>query len=110
MCPRFSIVAVPVVSAEAIPSGLTLTIFVSDEDQQADGGVAILPSLSVTEAVSCSVPPTVTKMNCGTTASEETRGGGGGGGGAELAPPQPARSQKLQGKSKNKRDFFMIAP
>ena len=87
-----------------------MTIFVSDEDQQADGGVAILPSLSVAEAVSCSVPPTVAKMNCGATASEETRGGGGGGGGAELALPQPARSRKLQRKSKNKRDFFMIAP
>ncbi len=33
-----------------------------------------------------------------------------GGGGAELAPPQPARSHKLERKNKNNRDFFMTAP
>ncbi len=99
------IVAVPVASAEAIPWVLTLTIFMSDEDQQVEGGVAILPSLSVAEAVSCSMPPTVRKINCGTTASEETCGGGG-----VLAAPQAARSHKLERKSKNNRDFFMTSP
>jgi hypothetical protein len=48
-----------------------LTIFASDEDQQVGGGVAALPSLSVSEARSCSAPPTVRKMNCGITDSED---------------------------------------
>jgi hypothetical protein len=102
------IVAVPVASAEAIPWGLTLTIFVSDEDQQADGGVAILPLLSVAEAVSCSVPPTVRKTNCGTTANEVTCGSGGGGGG--LAAPHPLRRLKLLIEIRTNKDFFIASP
>jgi hypothetical protein len=66
------IVAIPGTRAEAIPWESILTIFVSDEDQQSNGGVPALPSLSVAEAVSCSVLPTVRKMNCGVTATEET--------------------------------------
>src|SRR5260370_34120911 len=91
-------VAVPVASAEAIPWGLTLTILVSDEHQQADGGGVILPSLSFAEARSCSVPPTVRKMNCGTTAREVAVGGGGRGGGV-LAAQQPVRSSRANIKT-----------
>src|SRR5260221_620078 len=79
-----------------------------DEDQKVEGGVPILPSLGVAKEISFSTPPRGGKKNGDKTASEETCGGGGGGG--VLAAPQPARSHKLERKSKNNRDFFMTSP